>query len=105
MRKALALTAVAAILAACGGGSGDGGTGPDPTPTPTVASVKVSAAGDVTSVQVGSAVQLTATPVDKNGNVVTTAGTVLWSSSNGTIATVDGNGRVSAVAAGSVTII
>src|SRR5216117_2375158 len=66
-----------------------------------VASVTVSPA--TASVQVGQAVQLTATPKDANGNPL--AGrTVTWTSSNTAVATVSGSGLVTGVTAGSATI-
>ena len=66
-----------------------------------VASVTVSPA--TASVQVGQAVQLTATPKDANGNPL--AGrTVTWTSSSTAAATVNSSGLVTGVAAGSTTI-
>jgi acid phosphatase len=55
------------------------------------------------TVTTGSTVQLTATPKDANGNPLT-GRTVTWSSSNTSVATVNGSGLVSGVAAGSATI-
>jgi uncharacterized protein YjdB len=66
-----------------------------------VASVTV--APPSASVQAGQTVQLTATPKDANGNPLS-GRTVTWSSSNTTVATVNGTGLVSAKAAGSATI-
>ncbi len=66
-----------------------------------VASVTVSPAS--ASVGVGQTVQLTATPKDANANPLT-GRTVTWSSSNTSVATVNGSGLVSGVAAGSATI-
>src|SRR5438034_1080199 len=66
-----------------------------------VASVTVSPA--TASVQAGQRVQLTANPKDANGNPLT-GRTVTWSSSNPTVATVDPNGLVTGVTAGSATI-
>jgi uncharacterized protein YjdB len=54
-------------------------------------------------VQVGGTVQLTATPRDAAGNPLT-GRTVTWESSNPGVATVDANGRVTAVAPGTATI-
>ncbi|MGB7588723.1 MAG: Ig-like domain-containing protein, partial [Solirubrobacterales bacterium] len=70
------------------------------TPVP-VASVGVSP-GPV-SVTVGQTVQLTATPRDAGGNALT-GRVVTWGSSNTGIATVNGSGLVTGVAAGSATI-
>src|SRR5438309_4671796 len=66
-----------------------------------VASVSVSPAS--ASVQVGNTVQLTAAPKDANGNPLS-GRTVTWSSSNPSVATVDGTGLVTSVVAGSATI-
>src|SRR3989454_1017458 len=63
----------------------------------------VSVAPPSATVPVGQTVQLTATPKDANGTLL--AGrTVTWSSSNTSVANVDGSGLVSAAAAGSATI-
>ncbi len=66
-----------------------------------VASVTVSPA--TASVAVGSTVQLTATPKDANGNALT-GRSITWQSSNTSVATVNGSGVVTGVAAGSATI-
>src|SRR5436190_5472082 len=55
------------------------------------------------SVQVGQTVQLTATPKDANGNTLP-GRTVTWASSNTTVATVNGQGLVTARVAGGATI-
>jgi uncharacterized protein YjdB len=73
-------------------------TAPPPAP---VASVSVTP--PTAEVQTGGTVQLTATPRDAAGNPL--AGrTVTWTSSNTGVATVDANGRVTAVAPGTATI-
>src|SRR5438132_13339816 len=66
-----------------------------------VSSVTVSPAS--ATVQVGLTVQLTATPKDANGNPLT-GRAVTWSSSNTSVAGVDGNGLVTGGTAGSATI-
>src|SRR6266480_2970924 len=63
----------------------------------------VSVAPPAATVPVGQAVQLTATPKDANGNALT-GRAVTWSSSNTSVANVDGSGLVTAAAAGSATI-
>ncbi len=70
-------------------------------PPPTVASVEVSPRS--TSVTVGGTVKLTATVRLSNGSTATSP-TVSWSSSNTSVATVDGTGLVRGVAPGSATI-
>lgn len=85
---------VLALLAACS----DGPSGPS---APEVASVEVQASAS--SVQVGQSLQLVATARDAGGNAL--AGhSFTWRSSNGAMATVDGTGKLSAHAAGSVTV-
>src|SRR6266481_5024453 len=66
------------------------------TPVP-VASVTVAPAS--ASVAVGGTVQLTATPKDANGNPLT-GRVITWQSSDNTIASVNGSGLVTGVAAG-----
>ncbi len=66
-----------------------------------VASVTVSPSS--ANVAITGTVQLTATPKDANGNPLT-GRAISWSSSDNTIATVNGSGLVTGVAAGTVTI-
>jgi uncharacterized protein YjdB len=66
-----------------------------------VASVTV--APSTANIAITGTVQLTATPKDANGNPLT-GRAISWSSSDNTIATVNGSGLVTGVAAGSVTI-
>src|SRR5437667_8259930 len=66
-----------------------------------VASVAVRPAA--ASVRVGATVQLTATPKDASGNPLS-GRVVTWASSNTAVATVNGSGLVSGVAAGPATI-
>jgi uncharacterized protein YjdB len=66
-----------------------------------VASVTVSPTS--ASVPVGQTVQLTATPKDANGNALS-GRTVTWASNNTAVGTVNANGLVTGVVAGSMTI-
>lgn len=85
-----------AFLAACGGGGGDKVTGPAP-----VATVTLSAAAS--TINVGQTTTLTASPKDASGNAV--AGkTVVWTSSNTSIATISTAGVVTGVSPGGVVI-
>src|SRR5207253_76070 len=59
----------------------------------------VTVAPATATVQVGQTVQLTATTKDANGNVLT-GRTVTWATSNAALATVNGSGLVTGVAAG-----
>jgi len=86
------LSLCAVVTASCGGG--------DATGPATVKTVTVSSA--VTTVVVGASAQFTATARDAEGSVVT--GTIEWSSSATSIATVQETGLVSAVGVGQATI-
>ena len=66
-----------------------------------IASVRVQPSAD--TLQVGSSVQLTATPLDASGNPVSGV-SVSWSSSATSVATVDDSGKVTGVAQGTATI-
>ena len=71
--------------------------------TPPVPVASVTVTPSPASVQAGQTVQLTATPKDANGTPLT-GRVVVWSSSNTAVATVNGSGLVSGIAAGSATI-
>ena len=103
-------TAVAAgaayVIATTSGVSGDAAVtvnapAPAPAPTPTVTSIAV--APTSATLTVGGTQQLTATVYDQNGNVMT-GQTIAWSSSATSVATVNGSGVVTAVAAGTATV-
>src|SRR5438876_631796 len=70
-------------------------------PDTTVASVTISPATG--SIRVGQTLQLTATPKDLAGGTLT-GRTVMWTSSNTSVATVSGSGMVAGVTAGSAMI-
>jgi len=72
--------------------------GATPVPVNTVVVTPTTA-----SIAVGVTVQLTATPKDANGNVLT-GRTITWSSSTAGTASVDGTGLVTGVGAGAATI-
>jgi len=97
------------ILAGCGGG--DSGptnptpstpTPPTPPPTPVATSIVVTPSS-VTLAEIGATEQLTATVRDQNNNPMT-GQTVSWTSSNTAVATVSGNGLVTAVSNGTTQI-
>src|SRR5947207_1489146 len=75
----------------------------------TVTSVRVASVASVAvapataSLTVGQTVQLTATPKDSAGGTLT-GRTVMWSSSNPSVATVSGSGLVTSVVVGTATI-
>jgi uncharacterized protein YjdB len=72
-----------------------------PPPAPVVTTVTVAPAS--TSIVAGATTTLQATVKDQNGNVMT-GQTVTWSTNNAPAATVNSNGVVTGVAAGSATI-
>jgi hypothetical protein len=73
-----------------------------PVPAVPVASVTIPGGG-LTGIQVGGKTRLTATPRDAAGNPLP-GRTIVWSSSDPRIATVDGDGWVTGIARGHVTI-
>jgi len=99
------LTAIAAAflvtLTACGS---DSPSSPSTNPPPTTASVNSIELSPATSdVVLGKTTKLTATPRDASGNALS-GRSVSWTSSNASVASVDGTGLVTGVAAGSATI-
>jgi Tol biopolymer transport system component len=88
--------ALGVMLTAC---SGDKGT--EPSPPRTVANVGVLPAER--TLVVGDEIALTARPLDEQGEIID-GRTVLWSSSNESVANVTADGRVAALAPGAVTI-
>jgi len=83
-------------LVACGGDS----SGPGPTVAP-VQTVQV--AGPSNSIEVGETIQLTATALDANGNVLT-GRAFTWTSTNQAVADVDASGLVVGQTTGNATI-
>jgi hypothetical protein len=94
MKRLIALMAVSAALAACS----DGPTEPSPT---TVAAIVINAPS--TTMQVGSTMTATARLLNSKGDTVPSK-TPKWATSNASVATVDQNGVIIGVAAGSATI-
>ena len=97
------------ILAGCGGGDSSPTsptpstpTPPAPPPTPVATSLTV-APSSHTLASIGATVQLSATVRDQNNNPMS-GQTVTWSSSNTGVATVSGNGLVTAVSNGTTQI-
>ena len=94
MKRVLALAVVSVTLAAC---SSDGPTEPSPT---TVTAIGVAAP---LTMQVGTTMTATARLWNSKGDIVT-GRTPQWSTSSAAVATIDQNGVITAVSAGSVTI-
>ena len=92
-----ARTAIVLCFAALGCGGGGGVAGPPP-----VARVSVTLAQ--TSVVIGQTTTATATPRDAGGTVLT-GRAITWSSDNTAVATVSPTGLVTAVAAGTASIV
>jgi len=96
MKRVLALVVVSGVLAAC---SSDKATGPSPT---TVTAIVVAAPSP--TMQVGTTMTATARLLNSKGDSVS-GRTPKWSSSSASVATVDQNCVITAVAPGSVDII
>lgn len=97
----LAVGAMTVLLSCSGGGGADKApTGPA---TPALVLTTVSVSLSTTSVQVGQTAVASATATDQNGSAIAT-GAVNWSSSTATVATVQSNGTITAVAPGQATI-
>jgi plastocyanin len=85
---------------ACGG---DGGGGGAPTGiTPVVASITLSE--PPASITVGESTQLSATALDAKGSTISNPGQFTWTSGSPLVASVDGSGKVVALAVGSTLI-
>ncbi|HYD54714.1 MAG TPA: Ig-like domain-containing protein [Gemmatimonadaceae bacterium] len=95
--RALLGACLGAALVACGGG-GDGGSGPPVSP---VASVTLSQ--QVLDLRVGASATLTATPRDQAGTALT-GRSVVWASSNPSVAAVTPTGIVTGLAAGAASV-
>ncbi len=96
-----ALLALVATAAGCGGGNGPG-PGPD---LPVLTTVEVTpATSTLFSVAPGNTVELTAVPKDQNGDDVTGLDAATFASANEAIATVAGDGAVTAVGTGTTQI-
>lgn len=91
----------ALLLAACGGGGGSSSGGNGGGGTPAIAAITVSPSTG--SLAVGATQQFTATAKDANGNTINGV-TFTWASSNTGVATINGSGMATGVAAGSSNI-
>ena len=98
----LAIVATAAGCGGSGGGDGNGGPGPE---LPLLTTVEVTpATNTLFSVAPGNFVKLTAVPKDQNGDNMTGLGAATFSSANEAVATVAGDGTVTAAGAGTTQI-
>src|SRR5882762_3320755 len=90
------------MLSSCGGGGG-GGNSSAPPPAPVLQTLAVTPAQP--SVELGTAgLQLTATGTYSDGSTQNLTTAALWSSTNPSVATVDGTGNVLAKGIGNTTI-
>jgi len=101
MRR-LALAATVLAFVSCGGDSSGGGSSPTQPVTSVATTIELSTTS-VALASLGEAVTLTATVKDQNGAAMTDQ-TVVWSSSQTGVATVDAIGLVTAVSNGASTI-
>jgi alpha-tubulin suppressor-like RCC1 family protein len=101
---AAAAAALLLVLSACGGGDSlSPNTNPPPPPPPNAAVKSIELTPTSGEVAVGRTLQLSATPRDASGNALT-GRTVSWTSAAANVASVDANGVVTGVAAGTATI-
>ncbi len=100
LRRVLEVVGVGLVLTGCGGGSSDRLVAPPDTPVLTALSVTLSAP----TVYVGSSVTASAAGTDQHGASIAT-GTVTWSTGTPGVATVGSDGKVTAVAPGTTTVI
>src|SRR5438552_17941750 len=89
-----------ATLAACSGGNT---VSPPPPPPPPAPVATVSLTANAATLVPQQTLQLVATPKDAAGTALS-GRTITWSSDAQAAATVDGNGLVAAVAAGTATV-
>ncbi|MYE70082.1 MAG: hypothetical protein F4237_08550, partial [Gemmatimonadetes bacterium] len=94
-------TRIAAALLVVAAACSDDSTAPGQVPTPTSVVVSTSS---LTFSSLGETAQLTATVHDQNGQAMASA-TVAWVSADTDVATVDGNGLVSAAGQGATNIV
>lgn len=85
-----------AFLSACGGS--------DATPPSVKVVSRVTVSGATTTLDIGQSTTLAAAAFEASGAQIGSPGSVAWSSSATTVATVDQSGRAAGVAAGSATI-
>ena len=105
-RTLLAVVAGGAVVFACdrtGAPTTPPAVSPPPPPPPPVAVAAVEVTPGSAALQVGQTMQLTATPKDASSNALT-GRTVVWSSTDGAIATVNATGLVTGKAPGSAKI-
>ena len=96
----IGLILMAAGIVACGGG---GGNGPEPPVTPTITLTGVSVTGNNT-VAAGQTVQFQANATFSNNTNQSVTSSATWTSDNTGIATVNGTGLATGVAAGTTQI-
>lgn len=96
MRASIVIVLASVVAAGCGGGGGGGGVGPQQTFT----SVQVQPDTQTIFGAPGTTTQMSAVPLDQDGHQMAGLPAATWSSSDATIATVNGGGLVTSVALG-----
>ncbi|MGH7668209.1 MAG: Ig-like domain-containing protein, partial [Gemmatimonadaceae bacterium] len=100
LRRIFSAVGVSLVIAGCGGANSDHLVAPPPAPVLTTLSVALTAS----TVYVGSGVVASATGVDQNGDSIAT-GALTWSTGTPSVASVENDGQVTAVAPGTTSII
>lgn len=96
MRASMVIILAAVVVAGCGGGS-SGSTNPPPA---VFTSLQVQPDTQTIFGAPGTQTQMSATPLDQNGHPMAGLGAPTWSSSDESVATVNGSGLVTSVALG-----
>ncbi|MFV0574462.1 MAG: Ig-like domain-containing protein [Vibrio sp.] len=104
--KSISLIVLSGILAACGGGGGNGDSGSlsgpdDPTPDPVQPKITLSVTPKIATTAIGLTAQFDATLVTDGVN---SKPSVVWSTSDASIATIDAKGVATGLKAGEVTV-
>lgn len=97
MRASMVIILASLVVVGCGGG---GGSTVTPPPPAVFTSLQVQPDTQTIFGAPGTQTQMSATPLDQNGHPMSGLGAATWSSSDESIATVNGSGLVTSVALG-----